>query len=597
MAAPACAQIAMAAAMVVEGRWMFAAMTIPGLVGCIASIMLMRARSEPPRAASASSRPSADEADAAPSRIDSPDWATAMGFGDDALTVWREVTRRWLAARDGAAGRMPRRQPATIGRGADGEDVTIDLASHGPHALVAGTTGSGKSVLLRQWCLALAVSHPPSQLTMAFLDFKGGAAFRELERLPHTVGCVSDLDLAHAVRALRAIERELKRRERLTAEAMVGQIDDMADPPPRLLVVVDEFNALREQLPDTVDRLTRLASLGRSLGMNLIACTQHPMGQVNATMKANIALNVCLRVRDGLQSSEMLGSPAAARIPPDMPGFGFVADGERTVPFRCVSVTQTDGIVAGIAAASRTMDDEAAAPPLFSAPLPRAVPSADAVGMRDGASPTVHEPDAVTLRLGLRDDGVMVMPCDLTLGRGESLAVIAGRGRGKTTALRDFARQLARMGIPYGESLVSPQSVDGAMPGILLLDDADALLDPFAGGMAGTMPGTPGDAGGPPDSLASMLRQRRISVVAAFSRPPRAADQDLFDARIVMPVGDRTADLMAGIPAALLARMGDDERRLPGRGVLMHRDGCELVQLHAPPGDAAAGAARPAPMA
>lgn len=99
----------------------------------------------------------------------------------------------------------------------------------------------------------------PEHLNFVFLDFKGGSAFRKLERLPHTVGSVCDLDLAHAVRALRALEAELTRREQLSAAVHASDIRDMVNPPPRLIVVIDEFHALKDQLPDYVNRLVRIA--------------------------------------------------------------------------------------------------------------------------------------------------------------------------------------------------------------------------------------------------------------------------------------------------------------------------------------------------
>ncbi|WP_169274710.1 FtsK/SpoIIIE domain-containing protein [Bifidobacterium moraviense] len=573
MAAPACAQLAMAVAMAAEGRWTFAVMMLPGLIGCIASFMLMRARrvrTDEPRTTSVTGD---DAAGRAVTPMRSPSWTDVMGFGDDALSTWRRTVSRWLSERERAAVPGPVSQPAAIGIGigdadadADGMDaggasapvVRFDLAAHGPHALVAGTTGSGKSALLIQWCLSLAVAHPPSRLVMVFLDFKGGATFRELERLPHAVGCVSDLDLDHAVRALNAIERELERRERLVAEAGVGQMDDMPDPPARLLVVVDEFNALRERLPDAVGRLTRLASLGRSLGMNLIACTQHPMGQVNAAMKANIALNVCLRVRDALQSSEMLGTGAAASIPPSMPGYGFGCDGGEAVPFRCVGGTDVAAVVDGIVAAAATCEPEPVRR-LFSAPLPRTLPP----------PPAGLEPEGMAMRIGMWDDGVMIRPCDLPWREGVSIIVAAGRSRGKSTALARLSHELDRLGIPYAESLDDvPASAGAESAGrrVLVLDDADELLDPYGSDPRAAR-------------LAAMLTSRSVTVVAAVSSCRRLPDEDRFPVRIVMPTGDRATDLMAGIPAAALAQLGDDGHRIAGRAVLLDRGSARVVQL------------------
>ncbi|MFR4489301.1 MAG: hypothetical protein ACLT3W_05495 [Bifidobacterium pseudocatenulatum] len=111
----------------------------------------------------------------------------------------------------------------------------------------------------------------------------------------------------------------------------------MVNPPPRLIVVIDEFHALKDQLPDYVNRLVRIASLGRSLGMYLIACTQNPMGQVSADMKANMSVSICLRVRDRLQSCELLGDGRAADLSPAMPGAAFCNDSEQVTAFRCAT--------------------------------------------------------------------------------------------------------------------------------------------------------------------------------------------------------------------------------------------------------------------
>lgn len=179
---------------------------------------------------------------------------------------------------------------------------------------MAGTTGSGKSVLLQDWCVALAATHPSQALQFVLLDFKGGSAMERLCALPHVRGCVNDLDLKYATRALRALERELDRRERLAAALGVSDLMHAACPVARLVIVVDEFHMLHGQLPDYIDRLVRIASLGRSLGMHLVACTQNPLGQISASMKANMSLRICLRVRDALQSQEMIGSDAAAHL-------------------------------------------------------------------------------------------------------------------------------------------------------------------------------------------------------------------------------------------------------------------------------------------
>lgn len=264
--APAIAQLILLGAMAVEQRWMFVLMIMPGLVGCLASLLVMVNRGDDPSRSGPQpeerSGPSDDFGAIAMLPLES-----ALGLRDDPV-MWRPIVAGWL---DGAHTDVP------IGTTAEGI-ATLDIAAQGPHALVAGTTGSGKSVLLQNWCLALAVRNPPDTLHFVFLDFKGGSAFNQLQGLPHTAGIVDDLDIRHAARAIVGLERELKRRERLVAEAGVSSIDRLGNAQPSIIIVIDEFHVLRQQLPDAIERFIRIASLGRSLGMHLIACTQHPLG-------------------------------------------------------------------------------------------------------------------------------------------------------------------------------------------------------------------------------------------------------------------------------------------------------------------------------
>ena len=267
-------------------------------------------------------------------------------------------------------------------------------------------------------------------LNFVFLDFKGGSAFRKLERLPHTVGSVCDLDLAHAVRALRALEAELTRREQLSAAVHASDIRDMVNPPPRLIVVIDEFHALKDQLPDYVNRLVRIASLGRSLGMYLIACTQNPMGQVSADMKANMSVSICLRVRDRLQSCELLGDGRAADLSPAMPGAAFCNDSEQVTAFRCATARDIDAVCRQIAFASRFVGSPPQ-PSLFTAPLPRHVKDR-----------TVADHAPQRIRFGLADDGINLREATVSL-TGGNIGVIGPQGRGKTTLLKTLARHAA----------------------------------------------------------------------------------------------------------------------------------------------------------
>lgn len=235
------------------------------------------------------------------------------------------------------AGRRPLpglRLPIGLAAGAQGvRPAWLDLLADGPHALVAGTTGAGKSELLQALVLGLALRHPPAELGLVLLDFKGGAGLRTCAGLPHVVGQVSDLDREQAVRALEALTAELRRREALLAAARVSDLEALrgtpSGAPPRLLVVVDEFRALAEDLPDFVPALVRLAAQGRSLGMHLVLATQRPAGAVTAQMRANLALRVCLRVTEPAESRDVVDVPDAADLPARTPGRAVVrrADG------------------------------------------------------------------------------------------------------------------------------------------------------------------------------------------------------------------------------------------------------------------------------
>ncbi|MBE8146670.1 hypothetical protein IOD13_11630 [Brevibacterium casei] len=199
---------------------------------------------------------------------------------------------------------------------------------HGEHRPLPGRTPCprrghdrrGKSLLLQTWLLGLALEHPPDQVAFILIDFKGGATFAPLEAPPHTDSVLDDFDSAAAFRALVSVRAEITRRERLLAAHGRASIDDLADPPPRLVVVIDEFHALMSTHPRAADLLEHLTALGRSLGVHLILATQRPLGIVTGQMKANINIRICLRVRDDADSLDVIGVPDAAHLPPGCPG-------------------------------------------------------------------------------------------------------------------------------------------------------------------------------------------------------------------------------------------------------------------------------------
>jgi S-DNA-T family DNA segregation ATPase FtsK/SpoIIIE len=196
--------------------------------------------------------------------------------------------------------------------------VEIDLARDGPHAVVGGTTGSGKSELLLSWVLGMADGRGPDEVTFLFVDFKGGAAFEPLARLPHCVGVITDLEPAESLRALGSLTAELRYRERTLLEAGLRSIDNApaeSMPFPRLVVVVDEYATLVERQQDLHGVFGDIAARGRSLGVHLILCTQRPAGVVRDSILANCALRVSLRVHSQADSVAVVGTNAAALLP------------------------------------------------------------------------------------------------------------------------------------------------------------------------------------------------------------------------------------------------------------------------------------------
>ncbi|MFF6875338.1 FtsK/SpoIIIE domain-containing protein [Streptomyces sp. NPDC012474] len=232
---------------------------------------------------------------------------------------------------------------AVIGESYDGP-FGLDIRKDGPHGLIAGTTGSGKSELLQTIVAALAVANTPENMTFVLVDYKGGAAFKDCVHLPHTVGMVTDLDAHLVERALESLGAELHRREHILAAADAKDIEDYQDlvrrdpshqPVPRLLIVIDEFASMVRDLPDFVTGLVNIAQRGRSLGIHLLLATQRPSGVVSPEIRANTNLRIALRVTDGGESSDVIDSPEAGHISKNTPGRAYARLGHASlVPFQ-----------------------------------------------------------------------------------------------------------------------------------------------------------------------------------------------------------------------------------------------------------------------
>lgn len=227
--------------------------------------------------------------------------------------------------------REPVQLSAVVGQGSEGP-AEIDLRVHGPHALVGGTTGAGKSEFLQSWIMSLAANVSPDRLTFLLVDYKGGAAFAECVDLPHTVGLVTDLSPHLVRRALTSLRAELRYREELLAEHGAKDLITMekrgdAAAPPALVIVIDEFAALASEVPEFVDGVIDVAQRGRSLGLHLIMATQRPAGVIKDNLRANTNLRVALRMADEADSADVIGVKDAAFFDAETPGRGAVKSG------------------------------------------------------------------------------------------------------------------------------------------------------------------------------------------------------------------------------------------------------------------------------
>jgi S-DNA-T family DNA segregation ATPase FtsK/SpoIIIE len=475
---------------------------------------------------------------------------------------------------DGSAAGAGLRAP--VGRGPNGV-VELDLVRDGPHAVVAGTTGTGKSELLVSWVLAMASRHPPSIVTFLLVDFKGGAAFAALAGLPHVLGTVSDLDARRSARAIESLRAELLRREQVLAERGARSIDEVAvddarrpgEPHPslaRLVIVVDEFAAVVSGQPELHELFADLAARGRSLGLHLVLCTQRPSGVVRDAVLANIALRISLRVTDRGDSVAMLGSDAAARLAPEPRGRALIADGSG-------GIREVQWALAERGDAAKLADS--GIPPaaaVWREPLPEVLPLA----------PLLTEPRGTGgLELPRGDSGRRSIPfgrLDLPAEQRQPIAcydprddghlLVLGAARsGRTTALATLAQAARSVGVPVtvvpGDpaeawSVLAERLDRGSQPvtagGLLLLDDLDQLIERVD-----------------PDSRHELLElltrlargSRGVGLVVSAQRLTGglASFAGLFDSRVLLRQPSREEHVLSGGEGAAF-----DPRLPPGSG-------------------------------
>lgn len=371
-----------------------------------------------------------------------------------------------------------------VGRSAAGR-LDLDLVVHGPHAIVAGTTGSGKSEFLLAWLAALARRHPPDRVAFLLVDFKGGAAFEPIRGLPHVTGIVTDLDEPEAERAVQSLRAELRHRETV----LLGEgVRDLADLPeqvvlPRLVIVVDEFQAMLERFPELGSVVADVAARGRSLGVHLVLASQRPNGVVREQVSSNCSIRVSLRVRQRADSLAVVGTEAAAAIRPDTPGRAVVDLGDASpVLFQSAMVDpaaleRLRRSTSGLAPARRPWVD----------PLPARVPPEALDGMAAATDAVAADPAARgdVLPVGLVDEpdrqrhGVAVW----TPAADGHLLVVGEPGSGRSTALAATVlaaasrRAIIRIDGPAStqwDALCAANDLErGSRPALVLVDDLD----------------------------------------------------------------------------------------------------------------------------
>jgi S-DNA-T family DNA segregation ATPase FtsK/SpoIIIE len=435
---------------------------------------------------------------------------------------------------------------------ADEGPLELDLAA-GPHALVAGTSGSGKSEFLVSWIASLSAAYGPDRLAFLLVDFKGGAAFDPVAALPQVTGVVTDLAEGMAGRAVASIRAELRHREHLLASAGARDLARLPDEVvlPRLVVVVDEFQAMVERFPDLGAVIADVAARGRSLGVHLVLASQRPNGVVRESVTANCGIRVSLRVLQRADSIAVVGTDEAASLDPAAPGRAVADTGDgRRVRFQSA--------IADAAAIRRARERHAGAPaprrPWLD-PLPASLDLGSVADVLGVAGPAASG----RLLLGVADDperqrrlAVEWSPAD-----DGPLAVLGMPGSGRTALLDAIAAQVADLrGAAAVLRVEGPRSAvwdaldrvesaiaadPSALPDLVVVDDVDTRFS-----------GWPDDARfAALAKLEAVLRGARAAgtaVVASASRPAGlgAAVRDALTSTVLLRHASRADLVQAG---------------------------------------------------
>lgn len=442
-----------------------------------------------------------------------------LGGGQPIVRAWSEsgsLTAHWSAG----AEREPISLAAVVGQSPEGP-AAIDLRVHGPHALVGGTTGAGKSEFLQSWIMSMAAKVSPDRLTFLLVDYKGGAAFAECVDLPHTVGLVTDLSPHLVRRALTSLRAELRYREELLAAhgakdliAMERRSDAAA--PPVLVIVIDEFAALANDVPEFVDGVIDVAQRGRSLGLHLVMATQRPAGVITDNLRANTNLRVALRMADESDSSDVLGVKDAAFFAAETPGRGAFKIGPGRIGhfqtgYLGGRATQSDAAAPIEVRSLGFLEGEAWSIPPEPRPVQRqrARPPRDIEQLRDGIVEAAQTAQLATPRrpwldalpetidldrlralagatpsesadaalIGLRDEPAnqVQRPVAIDLEDSGNVAFIGASGTGKTTALLTLASSLSAGAEVAPVQLYAIDAAGGALDTLAVLPTVGAV--------------------------------------------------------------------------------------------------------------------------
>ncbi len=467
----------------------------------------------------------------------------------------------------------------------NGVAFEVDLVAAGPHAVVGGTTGSGKSELLVTWVLAMTATRSTRDVQVLCFDFKGGATFDPIAALPHCVGVVTDLDDKEARRAATSLSAEIRFRERALRAAgakHVGEVPGLA----RLVVVVDEYQALVDSDPELQAVFSDISARGRSLGVHLILCAQQPASAVRGATLANCSIRISLRVIAEADSMAVIGTGAAANLPVSTPGLAIVVAGDGAAQVQ-VQRSSPETIAACIRACAEREAHLGGTLPR--APWLPALPTEIAASALEepstlGESSALEESSGRGLAFGIADDTELRrQPIAVFAPELGAMLIIGGPRTGKTgclAMLAETARTVHGAESPVvvvlsedpetaWDQLWTPELT--SRHGLLLVDDVDLFLsqvdEPYRSAFA--------------ERLTLLVRRSATGFPAVVFTASRASGH----ASVLVGAAAQTLRLIGGDRAAYVMAGGEpsDHRSHAGPGrATWHGLPCQVARATRP---------------